>query len=81
MEEGAVIVTIGTDKDMIQSFEKASAVVAVQGGLTSHAALVGLNLGIPVIVGAKNAYDKFEDGMYVTVDPSRGHVYAGNKMI
>jgi len=81
MEEGSVIVTIGTDKDMIKSFEKAVAVVTVEGGLTSHAALVGLNLGIPVIVGAKNAYDIFEDGMNVTVDTARGHVYVGNKMI
>ena len=77
MQDGAVIVTIGTDKDIMQSFERASAVITEEGGLTSHAAVVGISLGIPVIVGAKNAMETFEDGMTVTVDPERGHVYAG----
>ncbi|MFV9511195.1 pyruvate kinase [Tepidibacillus sp. LV47] len=81
MEEGAILVTIATDKEMMKSFEKAAAVITEESGLTSHAAVVGISLGIPVIVGAENAYEKFEDGMYVTVDPERGHVYAGNKMI
>lgn len=77
MEDGAIIVTVGTDRDMIESFQRASAVIAEEGGLTSHAAVVGLNLGIPVIVGAELALEKFEDGMIVTVDPEKGHVYAG----
>ncbi|TCS83581.1 pyruvate kinase [Tepidibacillus fermentans] len=81
MKEGAILVTIATDKDMMKSIEKAAAVITEEGGLTSHAAVVGINHGIPVIVGAEKAYEKFEDGMYVTVDPERGHVYAGNKMI
>ena len=29
--------------------------ITEEGGLTSHAAVVGLNLGIPVIVGVENA--------------------------
>lgn len=78
MEDGAIIVTYSTDKDMIDSFAKAGAVITEEGGLTSHAAVVGINLGIPVIVGAEKALDKFRDGMIVTVDPERGHVYAGH---
>jgi len=81
MEEGAVLITIATDKDMIESFKKAAAVVTEEGGLTSHAAVVGINLGIPVIVGAEGAYKKFEDGMTVTVDPERGHIYAGHEKL
>jgi len=82
MEEGAILVTYGTDKEMIESFKKAAAVITEEGGLTSHAAVVGISLGIPVIVGAARAFDKFEDGMMVTVDPERGHVFAGhNQMI
>ncbi|MFT9486378.1 MAG: pyruvate kinase [Tepidibacillus sp.] len=77
MEDGAILVTYSTDKDMVSSFERAAAVVTEEGGLTSHAAVVGINLGIPVIVGAEQAYEKFEDGMIVTVDPERGYVYAG----
>ncbi|OEG00079.1 pyruvate kinase [Vulcanibacillus modesticaldus] len=81
MEEGAVLVTISTDKDMMDAFKKASAVITEEGGLTSHAAVVGIELGIPVIVGAENAYNKFEDGMIVTVDTGRGHVYVGQSKL
>ncbi len=81
MVDGAVIVTIGTDKDMMASFERAAAVITEEGGLTSHAAVVGISLGIPVIVGAKDAVDTFQDGMIVTVDPERGHVYAGTNKV
>ncbi len=77
MEKGSIIVTVGTDRDMIDSFNMASAVIAEEGGLTSHAAIVGISLGIPVIVGAEFALEKFKDGMIVTVDTEKGHVYAG----
>ena len=47
--------TIGSDRDMVPAIEKCAAVITQEGGLTSHAAVVGLNLGIPVIVGVDNA--------------------------
>lgn len=81
MEDGAVLVTVGTDKDMMEAFEKASAVITEEGGLTSHAAVVGLNLGVPVIVGAHNATDQFSDGEVITVDATRGNIYKGHASI
>ncbi len=51
VEQGSVMVAIGTDRDMVPALEKCSALITEEGGLTSHAAVVGLNLGIPVIVG------------------------------
>jgi pyruvate kinase len=77
MEDGAVLVTIGTDSDMIQAFERASAVITEEGGLTSHAAIVGLNLNIPVIVGVPRATEILKEGSIVTVDSGRGHIYTG----
>ncbi|PTX63231.1 pyruvate kinase [Melghirimyces profundicolus] len=77
MKDGAILVTQGTDKDMMDSFERASAVIVEEGGLTSHAAVVGLSLGIPVVVGVKGATRLFQDGMELTVDPERGHIYSG----
>ncbi|HAA09026.1 MAG TPA: hypothetical protein DCD98_04560, partial [Syntrophomonas sp.] len=44
---------------------------------TSNAAIMGLNAGIPVIVGAKDATSILKDGMLVTVDTLRGRVYRG----
>ncbi|SDH74519.1 pyruvate kinase [Alteribacillus bidgolensis] len=81
MEEGKILVTYSTDKDMIPAFEKAAAVITEEGGLTSHAAVVGLNLGIPVIVGVKEAIDLFEDGEEITVDGSRGDLYRGHASV
>ncbi len=81
MEAGAILVTVGTDKDMMEAFEKASAVITEEGGLTSHAAVVGLNLGIPVVVGVDRATEQFEDGDAITVDAIRGNIYKGHASI
>ncbi|WP_022793101.1 pyruvate kinase [Marinococcus halotolerans] len=81
MTEGAVLVTQATDKDMMPAVEKALAVVTEEGGLTSHAAVVGLNLGIPVVVGVEEARSLFEDGEEITVDASRGDIYRGHASV
>lgn len=81
MEEGDVMVTNATDRDMMASFEKAKAAIVEEGGLTSHAAVVGLNLGIPVVVGVKEATSVLKDDMQVTVDPARGHIYSGSAKV
>ncbi len=81
MKEGAVLVTIATDKDMMPAVERAAALVTEEGGLTSHAAVVGLSLGIPVIVGVKEATRLLLDGMEITVDAERGHIYTGQANI
>ena len=78
MTHGAIFVTTGTDKDMMPSLEKASALITEEGGLTSHAAVVGLSLGIPVIVGVEEATSILKDGQEITVDSSRGTIYTGH---
>ena len=79
--EGSIVVTIGTDRDMMDSLEKASAIVTEEGGLTSHGAVVGLSLGIPVIVGIENATELFKDGQDVTVDGNGGVIYKGHASV
>lgn len=81
LNEGDILITTGTDKDMIEAFQKAAAVVTEEGGLTSHAAVVGLSLGIPVIVGVEGAIDMFKDGDTITVDAMRGHIYCGHAKV
>lgn len=76
-EEGCVLVTKTTDKDYLPAIEKASALVVENGGLTSHAAVVGISMGIPVVVGAENATDAIKEGETVTVDSRRGAIYRG----
>ncbi|WP_017726605.1 pyruvate kinase [Halalkalibacterium ligniniphilum] len=75
--EGSILVTYSTDKDMIPAFEKAAAVITEEGGLTSHAAVVGLSLSTPVIVGVKGALTLFSDHDEITLDCRRGDIYKG----
>lgn len=79
--EGDIIVAIDTSREMVPYMEKAAAIVTEQGGLTSHAAIVGLSIGKPVIVGAQNATTELEDGETVTVDSTRGLIYKGKARV
>lgn len=81
VEKGDIMVVIGTDREMVPALEKCSALVAEEGGLTSHAAVVGISLGIPVIVGVDNATSIFHDGQEITVDGTRGVVYNGHASV
>ncbi|MEJ1344801.1 pyruvate kinase [Latilactobacillus sakei] len=75
--DGGILVVKATDKDYLPAIEKSSAIVVENGGLTSHAAVVGIAMGIPVVVGAKDATEAIKDGEVVTVDSRRGIVYRG----
>ncbi len=76
-QPGDILVTLMTDKEFMPFLEKASAIITEGPGLTSHAAVVGLNLGIPVVVGAKGALELLAKEDVVTVDGIRGLVYRG----
>lgn len=75
--EGGVLVTKTTDKDYLPAIEKSSALVVENGGLTSHAAVVGISMGIPIIVGVQNATSILSDDELITVDSRRGIIYHG----
>jgi len=60
---------------------KASAIIVEEGGLTSHAFIAGLNLGIEVIVGAEDCMKKIKDGEILTVNGKQGVVYRGQAKI
>ncbi|WP_297479127.1 phosphoenolpyruvate synthase [Thermococcus sp.] len=77
VKEGDVLVTTMTNPDMVPAMKRASAIVTDEGGRTCHAAIVGRELGIPTVVGTKEATKKLKDGMLVTVDGTRGVVYKG----
>ncbi len=81
VQAGSILVTLGSDKEMMPAIEKCSALITQEGGLTSHAAVVGLNLGIPVLVGVENALTLFKDGQEITVDSARGVIYNGHASV
>ncbi|HYE10705.1 MAG TPA: PEP-utilizing enzyme, partial [Patescibacteria group bacterium] len=81
VEEGDILVVVSTDKDVVSLMKKASAFIVEEGGITSHAAIVGIALGKPVIVGVKGAMDLFKDGQTVTMDTVRGVIYKGTARV
>lgn len=80
-EDGDIIVSRYTDRDMVSFMQRSSAIITEQGGLTSHAAIVGLNIVKPTIVGAENATTILTDGEIITADSSSGFVYKGEAKV
>ncbi len=66
-----------TDPDWVPVMKIASGIVTDEGGITSHAAIVSRELGIPAIVGTKEGTKVIKDGEEITVDATRGVVYEG----
>ncbi|MDB5083925.1 MAG: pyruvate kinase [Bacilli bacterium] len=81
VEPGDIFVARATDRAFIPAMERASACIVEEGGLTSHAAVSCLSLGIPVIVGVQNATSLLENGMLITADAVRGLIYKGRAQV
>ncbi|MEW6447525.1 MAG: pyruvate kinase [Bacillota bacterium] len=77
IQPGDIMVAPATGKEFVPAMERCSGIVTEAGGLTSHAAIVGLQFGIPVIVGVEGATAVLKDGQVVTLDGHRGIIYSG----
>lgn len=77
--KGDILVVPFTSNNMLPEMRAASAIVTEAEGTDSHAAIVGLALNKPVIVGAEFATSILKNGASVTVDASRGIVYSGER--
>lgn len=76
-EAGDILVIPETSNDIISILRKASAIITEKPGLSSHAAVVGMTLDIPVICGAAGATNILKNGTTITIDGVRGRVYSG----
>lgn len=76
-KDGDILVIPETNNDLVGILRKASAIITEKSGLTSHAAVVGMTLDIPVICGAESATEILKNGTTITIDGSRGQVYGG----
>ncbi len=81
VEKGDVLVAQMTNPDYVPAMQRAVAIVTDAGGITSHAAIVSREMGIPAIVGTKEATTKLKDGDLITVDGHAGKVFAGRLAI
>ncbi len=77
IQKGDVLVAEMTNPDYVSAMEKSSAIVTDRGGVTSHAAIVGREMGVPVIVGTRTATTTLKENEVITVDAYAGKVYEG----
>jgi len=77
IKEGDVLVTTMTTPDMVPAMRRAKAIITDEGGITSHAAIVSRELGIPAVVGTNTATRRLKEGQIITVDAYKGRIYPG----
>jgi pyruvate,water dikinase len=75
--EGDIIVTEMTMPDMVPAMKRAAGIVTDEGGMTSHAAIVSRELGVPAVVGSGSATRQLEDGQPITIDGDKGTIREG----
>ncbi|MGN7148569.1 phosphoenolpyruvate synthase [Arthrobacter sp. SAFR-179] len=78
--DGSVLVTRMTDPDWVPIMKRAAGIITDHGGPTSHAAIVSRELGVPAVVGTRNATEVLPDGGQVTLscaEGEEGRVYEG----
>ena len=71
---GDIIVVRETDNTMMEQLKEAGGIITEDGDQNSHAAIVGLTLDIPVIIGAEQATSILKNGSYVSMDSDKGVV-------
>jgi pyruvate,water dikinase len=79
-QDGAILVTGMTDPDWVPIMKRAAAIVTDHGGRTSHAAIVSRELGLPALIGTREATRILQDGQEITVscaEGGEGFVYEG----
>ena len=74
---GEILVVPRTSADYVDAIRRAGGIITEDSSLTSHAAVLGLRLGIPVIVGVEKATEIIRNGTIVTLDVSKGVVCSG----
>lgn len=77
-KSGEILIAPMTSPEYIFAMKKARAIITDAGGLTSHAAIVSRELGIPCIVGTKVATSILKDGDLIKVDVKKGIVFKIN---
>jgi len=77
IKSGDIMVTDMTTPDFVPAMKRAAGIITNRGGLTSHAAIVSRELGVPCIVGTETATKMLKEGQVVTVNGITGEIYKG----
>jgi len=78
-EKGDILLCLEGDPDLLPYIKIAGAVIAEQGGVTCHVAVVAREFNIPCIMGVGAFLKDFIDGDYVYVNATEGYFYKGEE--
>lgn len=73
-KDGDILVIPQTSNALFDIIKRSSGIITEQPGSNSHAAIVGLAMDLPVLVGVSNATNLLKSGAVVTLDAERGIV-------
>ena len=71
---GDILVMEQTSNDIMDLLKKASGIIVSSPDENCHAAIVGLTLDIPVLVGAANCTNVLRSGTTIILDAEKGIV-------
>ena len=77
-KQGEILVVPSTSAEFVEAMRRAGGIITEEDSMTSHAAIIGRRLGIPVIIGFPSATTKINNGSIITIDAQRGLVYSGS---
>ncbi|MCF8295824.1 MAG: hypothetical protein K9I34_07135, partial [Bacteroidales bacterium] len=72
--KGKILVTKMTDPGWVFLMSQAAGIISERGSLLSHTAIIGRELGIPVIVGVENATRLIQNGQRISIDGLLGTI-------
>ncbi len=72
IKKGEILVTGMTTPDFVQAMKMAKGIITDEGGITSHAAIVSRELGVPCIIGTKVATQILKTGDLIEVNANTG---------
>ncbi|NWK85516.1 pyruvate kinase [Staphylococcus sp. GSSP0090] len=73
----SIIVTTSVDETLVPYIEKAIGLITEENGITSPSAIIGLEKGIPTVVGVENATSEIQNDVLITVDANQGKIFEG----
>jgi pyruvate, water dikinase len=75
IEKGTILVAASITPDWLPLLQEVAGIITETGGLTSHAAILARELGIPAVVNAAEATVLISQGETLLLDGERGKVY------
>ncbi|MDK9858981.1 pyruvate kinase [Staphylococcus equorum] len=72
-----IIVTSSVDETLVPYIENAIGLITEENGITSPSAIIGLEKGIPTVVGVENATKEIQNDVLVTIDANQGKIFEG----